>query len=148
MQYLEKLLIIQLLQILPHSSISISQLDWQEVCSDSCLHFGGFLFFFGGGVSLILFFQLKTLHTFFFSLCEGAERSFISAPSRHVLFSTQVHRLHVYIRYKITSFVVWRKFWSHHFCVLAEVLGFFFFLWGRLWPFFWGGMVVGTEYKN
>ncbi len=76
----------------------------------------------------------------------------IQHQSHRVLFLCKSTQLRVYIRYKITLFIVWQQFCSHHFCVVAEVLGFvsfcFFLLRKTLWPFFWGGTVVGTESKK
>lgn len=149
---LEKRLIIQVLWMLPHSLILPPILidGEQEVCarkySVSCWRFWGFCclsFFCFSSCKLDSY--LRHTSTFFF-LWKDAKISFNSAPKSpcSVLFkSTQ---LRVYIRYKITLFIVWQPFCSHHFCVVAEVLGVVDFLVRKtLWPFFWRWTVVGTE---
>lgn len=107
--------------------------------------------------ALVLVHTLKTMKApfFFCFLWKDARSWFNSAPkSSRVLFLCESTQLRLYIRYKLTL-IVWRRFCSHHFSFVAEVLGCFVWVFfshvllrKSLWPFFWEGTVVGTEYKN
>ncbi len=152
---LGKQFMIPVLWVFLHSSVLISVDCVQEACELCQKIFGQFLRFWGACCFLSLIFLRCKFNSYLrpyrhlFSSENNAKSSYNLAPKSPCSVRLRVHTAACVYKVQMTRFIVWRQFHPHHFCVVAEVFGFFNFLLRKtLWPFFWGQMVVGTEYKT
>lgn len=141
----------------PHSSILLPILidlwcvrsQCQKIFGQLLTVFLGLIFFSFLSCKLNSYLRHISTFFFFFSSERMQKLQVIQHQSHRVLFLCKSTQLRVYIRYKITLFYrVTSVLFSSLFVLQLRCQGFSNFLLRKtLWPFFWGGTVVGTEYK-